>query len=152
MSDYLSSKKQIDQIRDDYKEWAFRAGIFHLLDVGVRHLTKELVDETCAKIMQEDDTNKYMTNDFQCDILRVAYELAQIPHTDLLVYIQREVDYDVCDGVMTYSKATRILKNCLSWISEDSVDTLEAFECIGLDDEEIEFLGYGYLLDLRENE
>ena len=105
--------------------------------------------------MKQDDTNRIMTNDFECDILRVAYELAQIPHIDLLVYIQREVEYDVFDGAMTYKRAMRLLKDCLNWIEGDKYElseTLDAFEYIGLDDDEIEALGFGYMLYIREDE
>ena len=153
MNNYKESKKRIEKIRDDYRELAFRAGISHLMDVGIRHLTKELVDETCAGIMKQDDTNHIMTNDFECDILKVAYELAQIPHIDLLVYIQREVDYDVFDGGISYSRAIRLLKDCVLGIEmqcntdEEMLDKLENME---FEDDEIRALGFEYLLEVVE--
>ena len=39
-----------------------------------------------------------MTNNFKCDLVRMAGELAKIDHIHLLVYIQREVAYDVGDN------------------------------------------------------
>ena len=39
-----------------------------------------------------------MTNNFKCDLIRIAGELAKIDHIHLLVYIQREVFYDVGDN------------------------------------------------------
>ena len=148
---YAESKKILDKIRSK-DEVMFRMAISHLMDVGIRHLTEENILETCKRIYKRDDSKAFMTNDYTCDLVMMSGEIAKVPHTDLLVYIQREVEYDVFDGAMTYKSAMRALKNCLNWIAEDSVDTLEAFECIGLDDEEIELLGYGYLPDLREDE
>lgn len=147
---YVESKKTLDKIRSK-NEVMFRMAISHLMDVGIRHLTEENITETCREIQTRDDSKMFMTNDYMCELIIMAGELAKVPHTDLLVYIQREVEYDVLDGGISYSKAMRLLKNCLNWISEDSVDSLEAFECIGLEDDEIETLGYGDLLDLRED-
>ena len=39
-----------------------------------------------------------MTNNYKCDLVRMASELAKIQHIHLLVYIQREVAYDVGDN------------------------------------------------------
>lgn len=153
MSNYAESKKKIEKIRDDYREMAFRGGISHLMDVGIRHLTKELVEETCAEIMQEDDTNHIISNDFKCDILRVAYELAQIPHIDLLVYIQREVDYDVFDGGISYSRAIKLLKDCVFGIEmqcNTDEETLDKLENMEFEDDEIRALGFEYLLEVVE--
>ena len=130
----------------------FRMAISHLMDVGIRHLTEENVEETCKEIMQHDDSKAFMTNEFSCNLVRMAYELAQVPHTDLLVYIQRDVVYDVFDGGMSYERIMQLLKKCLDWIEEDHLETLDIFEHLGLEDGEIESLGFAYLLDLREDE
>ena len=153
MNNYAENKKKIEKIRDDYRELAFRAGVSHLMDVGIRHLTKELVDETCAEIMKQDDTNRIMTNDFECDILKVAYELAQIPHIDLLVYIQREVDYDVFDGGISYSRAIKLLKDCVLGIAmqrDGDEETLDKLENMEFEEDEIRALGFEYLLEEEE--
>ena len=148
---YAESKKILDKIRSK-DEVMFRMAISHLMDVGIRHLTEENILETCKGIVERDDSKAFMTNDYMCELVMMSGEIAKVPHTDLLVYIQREVEYDVFDGAMTYKRAIKVLKNCLSWITTDSLDTLDAFECIGLDDDEIESLGYGYLLDAKEEE
>lgn len=153
MNNYTESKKKINKIRNNYRELVFRASISHLMDVGIRHLTKELVEETCAEIMKQDDKNSIMTNDLQCDIVRVAYELAQIPHIDLLVYIQREVNYDVFDGEINYSRAIELLKDCVLGIemqcdsNEEILDKLESME---FEDNDIRALGFEYLLENEE--
>lgn len=152
MNNYKESKQKIEVIRNRCGEIMFRMAISHLMDVGIRHLTQENVEETCKEIMQHDDSKAFMTNEFSCNLVRMAYELAQIPHTDLLVYIQREVVYDVFDGGMSYEKLKRTLVNCLNWIEEDNLDTLDTFEYLGLEEDEIEALGYGYLLDVKEDE
>ena len=148
---YAESKKILDKIRSK-DEVMFRMAISHLMDVGIRHLTEENIAETCYEIRTRDDSKMFMTNEYMCSLIMMAGDIAKVPHTDILVYIQREVDYDVFDGGISYSRLMRLLKSCLCWIEEDRLNTLEAFESIGLEDDEIEALGYGYLLDLKEDE
>lgn len=154
MNNYAESKKTLDKIRSK-DEVMFRMAISHLMDVGIRHLTEENILHTCSSIVKRDDSKAFMTNEYMCDLVVMAGELAKIPHTELLVYIQREVDYDVFDGGMLYSRAIKILKNCLDWFADDCcgcAETLERFELLGLDDDEIEALGYGYMFDVKEDE
>ena len=92
---YAESKKKIDEIRNKNHEMIFRMAISHLMDVGIRHLDEENVKRTCEEIQKEDDSKAIMTNDFKCELVRMAGELAKIDHIHLLVYIQREVFYDV---------------------------------------------------------
>ena len=94
---YLESKKVLDEIRS-YDEMMFRMAISHLIDVGIRHLDEESIERTCSAIQKEDDSKSFMTNNYKCDIIRMAGELAKIEHIHLLVYIQREVVYDVGDN------------------------------------------------------
>ena len=156
MNTYVESKKQIEAIRNKCGEPMFRMAISHLMDVGIRHLIKELVEETCEKMMQEDDSKAFMTNEFKCGLVRAAYELAQVPHIDLLVYIQREVSYDVFDGMPSYERAIQLLRGCMDnieqWNDCRNELTLGEFEDIGFEDDEMEQFGFGYLLDVREEE
>ena len=156
MNTYVESKKKIEAVRNKYGEFVFRGGISHLMDVGIRHLTKENVEETCKQIMESDDTGCFMTNEFQCEIVKVAYDLAQVPHTDLLVYIQREVAYDIFDGAMSYKRAIDVLKYTLEYLEGynncNNTETYEAFQDIGLDDDEIVELGFEYLIPKDEEE
>lgn len=94
---YSESKREIDTIRR-YDEMMFRMAISHLMDVGVRNLDEENIERTCKAIQKEDDSKSFMTNNFKCDLVRMAGELAKIDHIHLLVYIQREVAYDVGDN------------------------------------------------------
>ena len=156
MNTYTESKKKIDAIRNNAGEQIFHGAISHLMDVGIRHLTEELVEETCNKIMQEDDSRAFMTNEFQCCLIRTAYELAQIPHIDLIVYIQREVVYDIFDDVPSYERAIELLKKCMYDIEQrescENEWTRCAFEDIGFDEDEMQQFGFGYLLTNKEEE
>ena len=151
---YKESKKKIEATRNWYGEFVFRGAISHLMDVGSRHLTKENVEQTCKDIMQEDDTGHFMTNEFKCEIIKAAYDLAQVSQSDLLAYIQREMVYDIFDGVNSYQRAMDLLKNALEYIENynncNNAENYEAFQDIGLDDNEIEALGFDYLIEEEE--
>ena len=95
---YAESKRNLDEIRNRNHEMMFRMAISHLMDVGIRHLDEENIKRTCEEIQNEDDSRAFMTNDFKCELIRVAGELAKVDHIHLLVYIQREVTYDVGDN------------------------------------------------------
>ena len=155
MNNYAESKRTLDKIRSK-DEVMFRMAISHLMDVGTRHLTEENIMKTCKDIANRDDSHAFMTNEYMCDIVRTAGELAKIPHTELLVYIQREVDYDVFDGGVSYSRAIQLLKGCMSnveqWNDWDNELTRGEFEDIGFDEDEIEALGFGYVITTKEEE
>ena len=109
--------------------------------------------------MKEDDTNSFMTNEYKCDLVRMAFDLAQITRNsqvDLLVYIQREIDYDVFDGVTDYHRAIRLLRKCMAEIEQCydcyNKEVLDTFQYIGFDDDELVNFGYGYLLEENEEE
>ena len=94
---YAESKQEIDKIRR-HDEMMFRMAISHLVDVGIRNFDEENIENTCKAIQKEDDSKSFMTNSYKCDLVRMAGELAKIDHIHLLVYIQREVTYDVGDN------------------------------------------------------
>lgn len=94
---FKTIEQNINNIRRDYGEMIFRMAISHLMDVGMRNLTPELVNEAKAEIMKQDDSKMFVTNEALCDVVECAGELAKINAIDLLVYIGRNVEYDV-DG------------------------------------------------------
>ena len=94
---FKTIEQNINNIRRDYGEVTFRMAISHLIDVGVRNLTPELVNEAKGEIMKKDDSKMFFTNKALCDVVECAGELAKIDTTYLLVYIGRNVEYDV-DG------------------------------------------------------
>ena len=96
---FKTIEKNINNLRRDYGEITFRMAISHLMDVGMKNLTPELVNEAKDEIMKQDDRKMFVTNEFLCDVVKCAGELAKIDATYLLVYIGRNVEYDVdgCD-------------------------------------------------------
>lgn len=150
---YSESKRKIDQIRR-YDELMFRMAISHLMDVGIRHLDEENIKRTCEEILKEDDSKSFMTNNFKCDLVRMAGELAKVDHIYLLVYIQREVFYDVFDNSISYERAIQIIQKCINWITCDVefADAIADLNAIGLDKEEIKEFGFNYLFDAEEED
>lgn len=150
---YAESKKKLDELRRT-NEAMFRMAISHLMDVGIRHLTEENIEANCREIMQEDDSKSFMTNEFKCDLIRMAGELAKLDHIHLLVYISREVYYGVDDNHISYQRAIQMVQECVDWITSgaDSMDAYNDLMGIGFDGEELEYLGYGYLLDAVEED
>ena len=149
---YTESKNKLDNLRRK-NEVMFRMAISHLMDIGIRHLTEDNIETSCREIMQEDDTNHFMTNEFKCELIRVAGELSKIDHIHLLVYISREMYFDVNDNAISYQRAIQMVQRCINWITsevscEDAYNDLTSG--IGFDSEELEELGYGYLLDVVE--
>lgn len=94
---FKTIEQKINNIRREYGEMIFRMSISHLMDIGMRNLTPELVDKAKDEIMKQDDSKMFVTNEFLCDVVECAGELAKINATYLLVYIGRNVEYDV-DG------------------------------------------------------
>ena len=94
---FKTIEKNINKLRMDYGEITFRMAISHLMDVGMRNLTPELVNEAKDEIMKQDDSRMCVTNELLCDVVECAGELAKVDATYLLVYIGRNVEYDV-DG------------------------------------------------------
>ena len=144
---YKESKIILDNIRARHDEMMFRMAISHLMDVGIRNLTEELCKQTCKAIMLQDDSHSLMTNQFQCELIWLAHELSKIPHIDLIVYIQRYIDYDVNDNYPSYGRAISLLRSCVDWTTCDQLpeDALSDMYDIGFSDEEIEFVGMGHL-------
>ena len=94
---FKTIEQNINKLRRDYGEMIFRMSISHLMDVGMRNLTPELVNEAKDEIMKKDDGKMFVTNEALCDVVECAGELAKINAIDLLAYIGRNVEYDV-DG------------------------------------------------------
>ena len=92
---FKTIEKNINNLRREYGEMIFRMAISHLMDIGMRNLTPELVNEAKDEIMKQDDSKMFVTNEALCDVVECAGELAKINTTYLLVYIGRNVEYDV---------------------------------------------------------
>ena len=149
---YKESKKILDNIRARKDETVFRMAISHLIDVGIRHLDEESCKHTCVELMKRDDSHAFMTNDFMCEIVWTAYELSKVSHIDLLIYIQRYVCYDANDDYPSYGRAVSLLRSCVDWMTCDQLpeDALSDLYGIGFSNDEIEFVGFGNLLERED--
>ena len=89
--------KKIRDIENKYGLVLFRMGLTHLVDVGIRHLTDENVEESIAQIIAEGEADEadgvvtVMTPAFQCEILRCASELSKFSIWELFAYIKKHV-------------------------------------------------------------
>lgn len=146
---YTETRNAIQKIRNK-DEMVFRMAISHTLDVGQRHLTEENVNKTIAEIMQEDDSRSFMSNKYKAAIVRTAYELTKFDHIHLIVYIQREVDWDVFDGGICYGRAIQLLKNLMDVVvcgHDDTAFIRDDFRDADFTTRELKQLGYDYLYD-----
>lgn len=146
---YTETKNEIQKIRNK-DEMVFRMAFSHLMDVGQRHLTEENVNKTIAEIMQEDDSRSFMSNEYKAAIVRTAYELTKFDHIHLIVYIQREVDWDVFDGGICYGRAIQLLKNLMDVVvcgHDDTAFIRDDFRDADFRMNELKQLGYGYLYE-----
>ena len=89
--------KAIRNLENKYGLALFRMALSHLIDVGVRHLTDENVEEAVKQITAEDERIRanggfpVMTAEFQHSIVRCAAELAKFSIWDLFLYIKNHV-------------------------------------------------------------
>lgn len=151
---YTESKKTLDQIRNRVGEAMFRMALTHAMDVGFRHLTDECIKETCDEIMKEDDSKHIMSNEFQCNIVKEAGEIAKLSPVDVEIYINREMEFGLADSYIQHSRLTTILKNALDYIYDDIQDCASFCRImdneIGMDKYEIKELGFDWALDCME--
>jgi len=139
---YAETERELQKMcnKDDLM---FRMAVSHLMDVGIRHLTNANVEATCASIMKQDDSNSFMTNELQCELIRWAAKLATFDHIYLLAYIQRHVDYDVGDDVFpaSWKPAIQSLLDDLTYDRDDAL-IYEELSDAGLTDGDIAYFGY----------
>lgn len=154
MSNYVESKKKLDGIRNEVGEPLFRMALTHTFDVGFRHLTEENIKATCNKMMKEDDSHRLMTNEYKCDLVRTAGEIAKVPPYDVEVYVNREMEYSAGEDYIQRSRLIRLLQRALNYIYEDIQDCTDFCMImdkeIGLYEEEVKELGFDWAMDYIE--
>lgn len=163
MSNYAESKKKLDAIRDKYGckgEVIFRTAIQYVVEHGQSMLSDEAWQEhfifNIDKRHDEAEAEGkilFITRDFEKAILECAKEIAQIEPYDFLIYIQREI-YLGGDGI-SYQRAMELLRGCLDYCGNNTYEvmyTLEMAKEMGFDENEIEELGYGYMLEEDDEE
>ena len=160
MNNYAESKKQLDAIRDKYGckgEIILRCATQYIIEFGQRNFNDEQwfdiamcgIDRRHDQVEAEGEF-LFITRDFEKAILECAKELAQIDPYDFLIYIQREI-YLGGDGI-SYQRTIKLLHKCMDWIDETHTtraDCYDTLQYLDFTDNEIEELGYGYLLDLK---
>ena len=165
MNNYKESKKKIDAIRDKYGckgEVIFRTAIQMIVEWGQNNFNdEEFYEDNITEINSRHDKaeaeNKilFMSREFEKALIECARALAQIQPYDLLTYIQREVWLGGREiGEPDYQRAMQIIRDCLCYTADcygsyrlDQEEALGKFRNIGLSDEEIEYFGWGELLD-----
>ena len=162
MNNYAKTKKELDRIRSEYGcqgEVIFRSALQCVLDYGMSDMADDYcythrVDEINERHDEAEASGKilFITRDFELAILECAREISKVNSYDLLVYIQREVW--LSNESMDYKRAVELLKNSLEYIENynncNNRENYEAFQNIGLDDDEIEAFGFGYLIEEEE--
>lgn len=157
---YAESKKKIDKIRQEYGckgEVLFRTALQNVIDYGkCTLLDKGWYQCTMNDIDHEHDLAEangkwlWMTREFEKAIVDCSVALCEIEAYYLLMYVQKEI-WLGSDGI-SYERAIQLLKSTL-----DHCDTFEweahneANYC-GFTDDEIEELGYGYLLETDDDD
>lgn len=165
MKNYAETKKELDRIRNEYAckgEMIFRTSLQYIVEYGsLRFKDDEWVqgqlDLVNEKHNKADAENKilFIGREFEIALIECAKEIAKVDIYGMLVYIQKEV-WLSNDGGIDYERAVQLLKGCMANIEQLNACrnelTLGEFEDIGFDDEEIEELGFAYVLDAREEE
>lgn len=160
---YTESKKQIDKIREEYGckgDIIFRTAIQDvveygkctLLDKGWYECTMNDIDSN-HDAAEKEGKILFCTREFEKAIIDCAVALCDIDTYDLLIYIQKEV-WLGGDGI-SYQRAKELLKNVIAWELVDRCESnfaLQELRKMEFDDEELEELGFGWMLENEEKE
>lgn len=157
---YTESKKKLDAVRQKYGckgEIVLRTAIQYIVEHGQCKFNNQAWFDACIENVDKrhnlaDKEGKilFITRDFEKSLLECAKELAQVKAYDLLMYIQREV-WLGGNGI-DYQRAIELCKAIINWTVQDTYETsiaLEAIREIGFSDNEIDELGYGWMLDIE---
>ena len=94
----------------------------------------------------------WVSREFEVALWECAAELATLELPEILAYIQTEMCW-FATSAMSYQRARELLNSCVDECLEGYYeDCLDALERIGFHDEEIEQVGYGYLLETEEED
>ena len=91
---------KINKIRNQYGEMQLRMGISYLFEIGCEEasrITDDDLEDTLAALLEKEEAarkqGKYpiMTPQFQCEIMKIGRDLAQISVWELLKYVQNYI-------------------------------------------------------------
>ena len=162
---YAETKKELDRIRNEYGckgEILFRTALQMVVEYGTTSLLDDwnythLNDEVNERhdAAEAEGEILWMTRNFELAILECAREIAKVSIYNLLVYIQKEV-WLSNEGGIDYDRAVMLLKRCMNQIEGDEMcdnaEIYNVFDDIGFTDEELEELGFKYLINEEEEE
>lgn len=165
MNNYAETKKELDRIRSEYDckgDVLFRTSLQYIIEHGQSTFNDNgFVNNQLVLINMKHDKAEtegkclFISREFERALIECAREIAKVDAYNLLVYIQKEV-WLSNEGGMDYQRAVNLLKGCMAniemWNDCKNVLTLHELEDIGFDDDEITELGFGYLLEAREEE
>jgi hypothetical protein len=162
MSNYTESKKNLNAIRNEYRSTGdviFKAAI----QMVVEHGQAKFNDEECyaeainsinARHDEVEKQGKVMiiSRGFEIAIVECAKRLATVDAYDLMIYAQREVFWS--NQGIDYQRAIELLQGCMLVILDDAYEheyVRSAFiDEVGFENDELDELGYGFLLDFDE--
>lgn len=165
MSNYVESKKTLDGIKSKYGckgDMIFRTALQYIVEFGQNMFAdEEWVNRQLNRVdVKHDEAESegkilFIGREFEKAIIECSVELAEINAYDLMIYIQKEV-WLSHEGGIDYQTTVKLLKSCIYDIEErencEDKLLLQALENIGFDDDDIEALGFGYLLNYEEEE
>lgn len=136
-------------------EVAFRMAISELICKGINFFENISYDD----IRENSAENGLMTKEFVIDLETMAKHLSRLNHVHLLNYVSHNVEYDVGDTeFLSYYRYKEIAERACDVATSDAFEYgeisagLEVLKEIGLTDDEIESLGYGWALNNNTEE
>ena len=163
MSNYTESKKVLDKIASKYGckgDIIMRTAVQYIVEYGqymfndedfIKDQIQQIEDK--HRIAEEEGKHLWVTKDFELAIFNCARELAEVNSYDLIIYMQKEI-YWSNEGGLDYKRAVQLLESSLEYLENynncNNEENYEAFQDIGLEDNEIEELGFGYLISEEE--
>lgn len=165
MSTYENSRKTLEKIRQEFGcagDIIFRTAIQYVVEFGQRTFDDEeflqaQFDRIDAKhnTAEAEGKSLYVGRRIEKACFECAAKIAMVDTYHLIIYIQKEF-WVGNEGGIPYERAVKLLQNCMNLIDEDNrecgVTTSDTFDYLGFYDDEIEMLGFGYVIDVKEDE
>ena len=165
MSTYENSRKTLEKIRQEFGckgEIIFRTAILYVVEFGQRTFEdEEFMQLQFDRIDAKHDTAEaegkslYVGRHIEKACFECAAKIAMVDTCHLIIYIQKELWVGE-EGGLPYKRAIELLKGCMSniemWNDCQCELTFHEFEDIGFGEEEIGELGFGYVLNIIEEE
>ena len=164
MNTYENSRKTLEKIRQEFGckgDVIFRTAIQYVVEYGQRMFEdedwiKSQLDRVNAKhdTAEAEGKTLWVGRELELACIECAAKIAPVNTYDLLIYIQKEMFWSN-EGGLDYARAVELLKECMGLIDNDNrecgVSTTDTFDYLGFNDDEIEVLGFGYVLDTKED-